>query len=133
MGSRHSVNEGVGKQLYRKDNSVKRFRPFSESADSKTGIFCAHPLPNLCSYLIGDQILLPPFIRKILASIKCFVRNSGPERAAPILWAPRISDLHVHEIPRFFGGGYLGLVGGGAGKCRFYFYGRGDFSDFNLN
>ena len=26
------------------------------------------------------------------------------------------------------GGGILGL---GGGKCRFYFYGRGDFSDFN--
>ena len=25
------------------------------------------------------------------------------------------------------GGGILGL--GGGGKCRFYFYGRGDFSD----
>ena len=43
--------------------------------------------------------------------------------AAPILWASRISvfflqeNLHVHKIPRFRGG-----------KCRFYFYGRGDFS-----
>ena len=26
------------------------------------------------------------------------------------------------------GGGILGF-GGGGGKCRFYFYGRGDFSD----
>ena len=35
MGSRHSVNGGVGKEFYRKGNSVKRFRPFSESPDSK--------------------------------------------------------------------------------------------------
>ena len=35
-------------------------------------------------------------------------------------------DLHVHKIPRFGGGGNFGL---GGGKCRFYFYGRGDFSD----
>ena len=33
----------------------------------------------------------------------------------------------VHKIPRFRGGGILGL--GGGGECRFYFYGRADFSD----
>ena len=31
------------------------------------------------------------------------------------------------KIPRFRGGGILGFLGGG--ECRFYFYGRGDFSD----
>ena len=35
---------------------------------------------------------------------------------------------HVHEIPRFRGGGILGFWGGG-GECRFYFYGRADFSE----
>ena len=37
---------------------------------------------------------------------------------------------HAHKIPRFFFGGgcILGFLGGG--ECRFYFYGRGDFSDF---
>ena len=34
--------------------------------------------------------------------------------------------IHVHKIPRFRGG-YFGF--GGRGKCRFYFYGRADFSD----
>ena len=34
-GSRHSENEGIGKEFYRKGNSVKRFRPFGESPDSK--------------------------------------------------------------------------------------------------
>ena len=34
MRPRHSVNEGSGKDFYRKGNSVKRFRPFSESLDS---------------------------------------------------------------------------------------------------
>ena len=33
---------------------------------------------------------------------------------------------HVHKIPPFRGGGYLGL---GGGECRFYFDGRGDFSE----
>ena len=32
MGYRHAVNEGVS--IYRKGNSVKRFRPFSELSDS---------------------------------------------------------------------------------------------------
>ena len=31
-----AVNEGFNKELYRKGNSVKRFRPFSESPDFKT-------------------------------------------------------------------------------------------------
>ena len=35
---------------------------------------------------------------------------------------------HVHKIPLVLGGGILGL--GGGGKCRFYFHGREDFSDF---
>ena len=63
-----------------------------------------------------------------------FVRNSGPEMGAPILWAPGIfafflqENLHVHKIPRFRGGGGI-LVFLLGGECRFYFYGRGDFFD----
>ena len=34
----------------------------------------------------------------------------------------------MHKIPRF-GGGDFGL--GGGEECRFYFYGRGDFSDLS--
>ena len=37
---------------------------------------------------------------------------------------------HVHKIPPFRGGGILGF-GGGGGECRFYFYGREGFSDYN--
>ena len=33
--ARHSVNEGFGKEFYRKSNLVKRLRPFSESPDFK--------------------------------------------------------------------------------------------------
>ena len=32
-GGGDSVNEGLGKDFYRKGNSVKRFRPFSELPD----------------------------------------------------------------------------------------------------
>ena len=60
----------------------------------------------------------------------------GPEIAAPILWASgKIAfflhgNPHAHKIPRFRGGGGIGIFfGGGGGKCRFYFYGREDFSE----
>ena len=41
---------------------------------------------------------------------------------------PFCRKSHVHKIPRFRGGGILGF---GGGKCRFYFYGREDFSEFS--
>ena len=64
---------------------------------------------------------IPKFLSAIL----------GPEMGASILWTPGKmrsfcrKNLHVHKIPRFrfFLGGF------GGGKCRFYFYGRGDFSE----
>ena len=61
-------------------------------------------------------------------SVKFLSAILGPEMAAPILWAPRISAffLQIHKVLVL--GGYFGF-GGGGGKCRFYFYGRGDFSD----
>ena len=59
----------------------------------------------------------------------------GPEMAAPILWTPGkmrpfCRKNHVHKIPRFRGGGFWVL--GGGGKCRFYFYGREDFSESSM-
>ena len=54
----------------------------------------------------------------------------GPGMAAPILWTPGKNAFFLQENPifsikfRVLGGGL-----GGGGKCRFYFYGRGDFSD----
>ena len=35
-GGGNSVNRGFGKDFYRKDNSVKRFGPFTEPPDSET-------------------------------------------------------------------------------------------------
>ena len=34
-GGGNSLNEGLGKDFYRKDNSVKRFGPFTEPPDSE--------------------------------------------------------------------------------------------------
>ena len=36
---------------------------------------------------------------------------------------------HVHKIPRFGGVGVFWVFFWGGGECRFYFYGRADFSD----
>ena len=36
---------------------------------------------------------------------------------------------HVHKIPRFRGGGVFWVLG--RGECRFYFYGRADFSELS--
>ena len=72
------------------------------------------------------------FLRKILlVSVKFVSAILGPETAAPILWTPGkmrsfCRKTHVHKIPRF-GGGF-----GGGGECRFYFYGREDFSEFSF-
>ena len=44
------MNEGFGKDFYRKDNSVKRSGPFSESSDSENSKNCCpHPLPKISS------------------------------------------------------------------------------------
>ena len=75
--------------------------------------------------------LLSPqqIIRKILVSVKFVSAILGPEMGAPILWTPGkmrsfCRKNHVRKIPLFWGGG---------GKCRFYFYGRADFSEIRLN
>ena len=38
MRSRHSANEAFSKEFYAKGNSLKRFRPFSESLDSENWV-----------------------------------------------------------------------------------------------
>ena len=70
-----------------------------------------------------------PRVRKI------FVRNSGAGSGCVNFMdalkkcALSAGKTHVHKIPRFRGGGG-GIWGfGGGGECRFYFYGRADFSD----
>ena len=66
-------------------------------------------------------------------SVKFVSAILGPEMGAPILWTPGKKAFFLQEKPCpqnssfFFGGG----VGGG-GECRFYFYGRADFSDIYL-
>ena len=70
-------------------------------------------------------------LRKILVSVKFVSAILWPEMAAPIfmdtckkcvLSAGKTMSVKF----RFFGGG---VFGGGGGECRFYFYGRADFSE----
>ena len=80
-----------------------------------------HPQPpKSCGALVLS-------IRKILVSAKFVSANLGPEMAAPILWTPGemrsfCRKTCVHKIPRFRGGGILGL-GGGGGSADFIFMG----------
>ena len=68
-------------------------------------------------------------------SIKFLSAILGPEMGAPILWTPgkkkRPFCRKAMSIKFFVlgGGGVFWVFLGGAG-CRFYFYGREDFSDF---
>ena len=69
-------------------------------------------------------------VRKIPVSVKFLSAILGPEMATPILWTPgkmpsfcRKTSMSIKFL--VFGGGFW--VWGG--ECRFYFYGRGDFSD----
>ena len=73
-------------------------------------------------------------IRKILVSVKFVSAILGPEMAAPILRTPgkmpsfcRKTSMSIKFL--VLGGGEFGFWGGGPGKCRFYFYGREDFSE----
>ena len=65
---------------------------------------------------------------------KNFVRDSGAGNGCANFmdaWkkcALSAGETHVHKIPRFRGGGVFWVLGGG-GECRFYFYGRANFSD----
>ena len=71
-------------------------------------------------------------IRKILVSVKFLSAILGPERGASILWTPgqkcvlAAGKTMSIKFLVLGGGGYFGF---GGGQCRFYFYGRADFSD----
>ena len=69
---------------------------------------------------------------RILVSVKFLSAILGPEMAAPILWTPGKMPSFCRKTSmsiKFPGlGGVRGFWGGG-GECRFYLYGRRDFSD----
>ena len=80
----------------------------------------------------SDLGVLCAQLRKILVSVKFLSAILGPEMGASILWTPgkcvlSAGKTHVHKIPHLRGGGILGFWG--EGECRFYFYGRADFSE----
>ena len=71
-------------------------------------------------------------------SVKFASAILGPEMGAPILWTPGKNAFFLQEKPTMsikflvLGGVYFGVLGGGGGECRFYFYGRADFSELIL-
>ena len=67
-------------------------------------------------------------------SVKFLSAILGPDMGASILWTPGKDAFFLQEKPmsiklRVLGGGGVFWVLGGGGECRFYFYGRADFSE----
>ena len=93
---------------------------------------------NLCHCVPASKILEPAWrlshFQKILVSVELLVRDSGAGNGCANsmgAWKHAFflqeKAMSVHKIPRFRGGGVFWVFGGG--ECRFYFYGREDFSD----
>ena len=120
---RQAIANASGFQQFRNENEIC---PIAVQSKPLAELFA---MPKSQSFLLSKK---PPhnFLPTIL----------GPEMAAPILWVPgKIAlflqgNLHAHKILRFSGGVFWGvfraLFLGGGGECRFYFYGRGELSDF---
>ena len=93
----------------------------------------AHISRDTCSASIAK--LARPCFRKILVSVKFLSATLGPEMGASILWTPGkcvFLQEKTMSIKFLFsgGGGYFGFWWG---ECRFYFYGRADFSDCSFD
>ena len=108
-----------------KTQALRRGHPWPEGAD----VHDPDGFPKTSVRKTLGWIFAPYNSEKILVQVKFVSAILGPEMAAPILWTPGkmrpfCRKTHVHKIPRlrrfFFWGG---------GKCRFYFYGREDFSE----
>ena len=73
-------------------------------------------------------------VSKILVSVKCLSAILGPEMANFMdAWKKSVRSAGKAMSIKFLvlGGGVFWVFGGG-GKCRFYFYGREDFSEKGL-
>ena len=92
-------------------------------------------LPTNCNRTEPNRATLKrSFCRKILVSVKFVSAILGLEMAAPILRTPGKCVLSAGKPMSIK---FLVLAGGNfrfgrGGQCRFYFYGRGDFSEFVL-
>ena len=89
----------------------------------------ANPAAATSGEIRNAKIQKNPRVRKIR------VRNSGAGNGSPNFmdtWKKCVLSAGKPVSIKFLvleGGGILGLGGGGGGKCRFYFYGRADFSE----
>ena len=82
---------------------------------------------------IITQLIPRKLSEKILVSVKFLSAILGPDMAAPILWAPRISafflqeNLHVRKNLRIRGGGKCFFLGGGGEVPILFLWARGFF------
>ena len=100
--------------------------------DFQDGLSGSHRSTHIASDLVSQGLAS---LRKILVSVKFVSAILGPEMAAPILRTRGKIAFFLQENPlsiKFLvlGGGYFGF---GGGECRFYFYGREDFSASQAN
>ena len=107
----------------------------SSKVSPETGIGPWMSLPRASQRLLGVKFPGPFFQKNPFSVRKICVRNSGAGNGCASFmdtWknASVLQEKHVHKIPRFRGGVFW--VFGGGGECRFYLYGRADFSDFWL-
>ena len=82
---------------------------------------------------IQPRRIWPPICQKNPRVRKIFVRNSGAGNGCVNFMDAWKNALFLQEKPMsikflVLGGG--GILGFGGGECRFYFYGRADFSEF---
>ena len=75
------MNGGFGKDFYRKGNSVKRSRRFSEPPDSEVKSCCPHPLPENQLLVSAPQTIM----RQV----------SKPNKACIVHQVPRASLHHA--------------------------------------
>ena len=86
-----------------------------------------------CKRLFAFVHVCSRLFRKILVSVKFFVRNSGAGNGCANFMGPWKNAFFLQDkamsIKFLVLGGVFWFFFVGGGECRFYFYGREDFSD----
>ena len=102
-GGCNSVNQGFGKDSYRKVNSAKRFGPFTEPPDSENWSCCPHPLPGnqllesvcvcvctLCMWILAVNLSM--------STVACKKKHCSGEVRKPCC-SPFLLSFVLHDAP----------------------------------
>ena len=89
------VNEGVGKELYTKGNSVKRFRPFSESSDSKNSNLLRSSPPQISAPML--RVLTIENVEKTFGSFLVWLFRA-PRAHLPVFLRSTLSE-ELQSLP----------------------------------